>query len=249
MIFDEKLQIWHEPGTNQLATFKDNIIELGAYKHIDFKDKIVLDIGACAGSFSKLALDNGAKQVIAVEPHPTNIEVFKKNVPEAFLFEAAVVADDYKENEISFYTAPSGNLTISSTATPKRLSSREVSIVQTVKFSELLEKYKPQVVKMDIEGAEFDILKSQLPNYVEEFMAEFHIFMQKDRVWQWWFEICYVLFDTTTWRVVKRPEWPKNDRAMRKFHGLNVLTMGWKRKRPNQITSKIEKADKNLIDF
>lgn len=35
--------------------------------NFDFKDKIVLDIGSSTGGFTKLALDRGAKKVIAVE--------------------------------------------------------------------------------------------------------------------------------------------------------------------------------------
>jgi FkbM family methyltransferase len=247
MIFDEKLGVWHEPGTNQIETFKDLAIELAAYKHIDFKDKIVLDIGACAGSFSRLALEGGAKHVIAIEPHPTNIAVYKKNVPSAIIFEAAVVPDYCEDTEITFYTAPSGNLTISSTAAPGRISSRDTMTVATVKFSDLLDKYKPQVIKMDIEGAEFDILQGPLPDYVEEFTAEFHIFRRKDRILKWWNEICWEWFGPSVWRVVKKPEWADGDRCMSNFQGLNVHTMGWKRKGPNSLVEGTIKP--GLIDF
>ncbi len=39
--------------------------------NFDFKDKVVLDIGSSTGGFTELALNNGAKKVIAVE-HGTN---------------------------------------------------------------------------------------------------------------------------------------------------------------------------------
>ena len=231
MKYNDKLNVWYEEGTNQLETFKNSKIELAAYTHIDFKDKVVLDIGGCAGSFSKLAYDNGAKQIITVEPHPINLEVLKRNCPFSTIIEAAVVPEDFEGDSITFYEAKTGNLTIGSTAIPKKANTRNEIIVNVVKLQELLEKYKPQVIKMDIEGAEFDVLNGPFPNHVEEFVAEFHIFMQPDRVWKWWHDICYAWMDPIHWKVTKTPEWPNTDRAFRKYHGLNVLTMGWKRKK------------------
>jgi FkbM family methyltransferase len=231
MIFDEKYQVWHEPKSNQLETFKNSKIELDAYMHIDFKDKVVLDIGGCAGSFSKLAHDNGAKQIITVEPHPVNLGVLKKNCPFSTIIEAAIVPEEFDEETITFWEAKTGNLTIGSTAVPKQKNKRNELTVNVVKLQYLLDKYKPEVIKMDIEGAEFDILTGPFPNHVQEFVAEFHIFMQPERVWKWWYNICYEYMDPIHWKVVKAPEWPSSDRALRKFHGLNVLTMGWKRKK------------------
>jgi len=230
MKFNKEYSVYYQEGTNQLNTFKNNKGELGAYQCIDFKGKVVLDIGGCAGSFSKLAHDNGAKQIITVEPHPLNLEVLKKNCPYSTIIEAAVVPEDFIGDNISFFEAKTGCLTIGSTSIPKRLSTRNEIKVKAVKFKELLELYKPDVIKIDIEGAEFDIITEALPEYVNQFIAEFHIFMDKERLWKWWHNFCYDYFGPPEWKVIKAPEWPNSDRVMRKFHGMNVLTMAWRRK-------------------
>jgi FkbM family methyltransferase len=230
-IFNARKQIWHIPETNQLATFSSKrVMELSAYRHVDFKDKVVLDVGACAGAFSKLALDRGARRVIAVEPHPLNLSVLRRNVPAATVIAAAAVPIDYDAPEVTFYEATSGNLTIGSTTRPRREHLRNTFMTKAIKFQDLLDEYRPDVVKMDVEGAEFELLIGPLPDYVGEFVAEFHIFMDKERMWRWWHDICFCWFDPLEWHVVKKPEWPDNDRQIATFHGFNVLTMGWRRK-------------------
>lgn len=236
MDFHQKLGVWHAPDSNQLSTFGDK--ELSAYSHMDYTGKVLLDIGACAGAVSQLALKRGANRVISVEPHPVNVASLRANCPNAEIIECAVVSDSYVGDTIRFYEAKTGNLTIGSTVTPLRPGTRNNLEVPVVRFNYLLEKYRPDIIKMDVEGAEFDILTGPLPEYVTEFAAEFHIFMQPDRLWTWWHDICYNWFGPMNWNVTKRPEWANTDRVMRKFHGMNVLTMAWRRK-SSRTTSRV----------
>ena len=48
--------------------------------------------------------------------------------------------------------------------------------VPGLSFSSLLEKYKPEILKIDIEGKEYDILDSipEIPEFVEIVGIEFH---------------------------------------------------------------------------
>jgi FkbM family methyltransferase len=44
------------------------------------RDDIVLDVGACIGTWTRQALDRGARLVIAIEPTPSSVECLKRNL-------------------------------------------------------------------------------------------------------------------------------------------------------------------------
>lgn len=55
-------------GENKLVSRAGNKLAMAVYGfRYDFRDKIVLDIGASTGGFTGLALERGAKRVIAIE--------------------------------------------------------------------------------------------------------------------------------------------------------------------------------------
>jgi len=62
-----------------------------------FKDQVVLDCGAHIGAFTRLAVECGCASVLAFEPEPSNARLFRKNnilrPSTVSLVEAAVVAD------------------------------------------------------------------------------------------------------------------------------------------------------------
>ena len=154
------------------------------------------------------------------------------NVPSAIIIPKAVV-DTGGPEEIQFYSATSGHLGIGSIIPPKpgkKHLRNEPIMVKTIEFKELLELYRPEVIKMDIEGSEFDIINEPLPDYVQEFHCEFHIFFRDDRILKFWKKFCYEWFPSNEWKVILPPVWPKNDRIIKSFSGMNVTRMAWRRK-------------------
>lgn len=122
---------------------------------------IVYDIGAHMGYFTLIAAKQVGTEgcVIAFEPHPTNLRILRKhlrlnNITNVMVIEAAVAETSGKAN-FAFGTgtgtghlAPDGQLE-----------------VRTVCLDELVQQGTippPQVIKVDVEGAELQVIKGAL---------------------------------------------------------------------------------------
>jgi len=146
-----------------------------SYGMLDVKDKVVFDIGANIGAFTLWASDHGASLVIAFEPEPYNFEMLQTNVFKlkgnyAIHHIALIIGDDA---DIELWLAPSGKNPGNSSIIQRR--GRIPIKVSTGNFYYMLEQYKPEVIKMDVEGAEFDLLEHGLPDYVKQIVMEIHL--------------------------------------------------------------------------
>lgn len=169
------------------------------YSDIDVKDKVVLDLGANIGGFAKMAVDAGAKQVIAVEPCPDNFAMLQLNSPKSLNLNAAV--SEHSDPKCTFYYATSQRNSVSS-STAKRRNSSDISVeVDSYNFSALLEQYRPQVLKIDIEGKEYDLLDTidKIPDFVETVAIEFHKTSGRFK------EYPARFFDPNLWEVIEHP--------------------------------------------
>lgn len=61
--------------------------------HLDFRDKVVLDIGSCTGGFTDYALQNGAKKVIAVDVGTNQLHPSLRQNPKIELREQTDIRD------------------------------------------------------------------------------------------------------------------------------------------------------------
>lgn len=144
------------------------------------KDKVVLDLGANLGAFSKRALEAGASLVVSVEPEPENFSFLKMNTAtyktKSMLINKAVSMVD--DESITLYVN-SGNNKGLHTIMPDWLASSRPDCTQievsTISIITLLDIYRPSVLKVDIEGAENIIIEvlRNLPPYVEHIAIEF----------------------------------------------------------------------------
>jgi FkbM family methyltransferase len=121
--------------------------------------RTVLDGGAHVGAFTRYALDEGAKRVVAFEPEPSNAALFRENNPGAELVEAALVdgasgratlvlgADQRGERNTWRHALDGLSHYVDAT---ERVG------VDAVSFDEALDGV--DFVKLDVEGAEMAIL-------------------------------------------------------------------------------------------
>jgi FkbM family methyltransferase len=137
----------------------------------DVAGEVVLDIGAYLGDTPLMWLYKGARSVIAVEPVPLHYKYLERNVaglPVVCINASLAVQlpyDPTKEGLISYGLWDDVD------------DSLEMLDVPVVQLTELVEKYRPTVVKLNCEGCEHYALDhlSQLPQLgVKKISVQFH---------------------------------------------------------------------------
>ena len=143
------------------------------YGWMNMKDKVVMDIGLNIGAFTRLALDRGAKKVVAFEPEVENFELAKLNCPDenAELLNTAIISGE--EQEISLYTTKN-RVNCGNFSTQFFRGRDEVKVVAR-NFKKELHRIMPEILKIDCEGAEYDFLTEPLPEFVQEVTIEIHL--------------------------------------------------------------------------
>lgn len=147
-------------------------------------DITVLDLGAHIGGFvCWVAYNYDVGKIVAVEPFPDNFKLLKRNkqtiiMTEVVLIQAAVVSDP-KVKTVDLYVA---NKRSHGRHSIRPTRGRDAISVAAISFSDLLEMYQPTVVKIDVEGAEYEYKKqlSNLPSFVKRLSIEFHFFKPRD---------------------------------------------------------------------
>lgn len=144
-----------------------------SYRLLEVNEKdTILDVGANIGAFSKLACEQGAKLVVGYEPFPDNVKLAKKNAPKAHIVEAALISG--KEKTITFYVNVRGINHGAHSSVPTR--GREMMSVPAENFAAVLKEVRPNKIKMDCEGAEYDLLVDKpLPTFVKRIALELHL--------------------------------------------------------------------------
>jgi FkbM family methyltransferase len=143
------------------------------YDGLTFNNKIVLDVGANIGAFSVMASKSGAKKIFSFEPDKENFALLKRNkLPNMEIFKLAVVGNNDKTRK--FYLNKGINKGAHSLYIKR---GRDETKVNCIRFSKVLGKYKPQVIKIDVEGSEYELLLSlkKMPEYVKQLALELHL--------------------------------------------------------------------------
>jgi FkbM family methyltransferase len=143
---------------------------------VDYTDKVCLDLGANVGGFSKIAMDFGASKVIAVECDNRNYNMLADSFEDSEnveLIHGAV--SGLEEDTIKIYKNNSQKNHCSTSIIKKKNNQfKEYDEVPNVRFNDLVEKYSPDIVKIDIEGAEYGILEDVLAYYPDVLFIEMH---------------------------------------------------------------------------
>jgi FkbM family methyltransferase len=113
----------------------------------------VLDLGAHVGVVARWVLEKGAAHVVSVEPHPETLKYLHRNVQglPVDVWEGAVVRNQRPVVLSMTRQHASASITHNSNAT-------QHYSVRAIEFRELFENNDYDVMKMDIEGSEYEIL-------------------------------------------------------------------------------------------
>lgn len=163
---NELINIYYRPNTTDEKVITE-VLENHCYQKqkIGFliePTDVWLDLGANIGTFAILVSNLGGK-VICVEPENENIALLQKNLRtnnfNCHVIESCVVADNNDSKHINLYLCQGSYNKYRHSIIPKK--GRQSVRVACVKISDLLKMF-PTVncIKMDIEGAEIDILEN-----------------------------------------------------------------------------------------
>lgn len=158
---------------------------INEYSHLPIEGKVLLDIGGNIGAFAVRAAMEGCKKVITYEPEPGNFHLLSLNTypwAEVVIPIPAAVSSQPTGTQINLWLT--GTKTMGSCSTTE-FRGRTPIQVSTVNFDEQLKIFQPDGIKMDCEGAEWEILDCILPPCVKDVAAELH-FTKK-----YWREISY----------------------------------------------------------
>jgi len=143
---------------------------------VDYAGKVCLDLGANIGGFTKVAQDFGASKVIAVECDHRNFNKLSdsfKDTDNVECIHGAVSNSD--EDTVHIYKSSSRSKHCSVTTIDNKNSKfKEYDEVKTIRFNDLVGKYSPDIIKIDIEGAEYQIIDDVLAYHPDVLFIEFH---------------------------------------------------------------------------
>ena len=166
---DKKSGLWYRPDLGELFV----INEQKQYKGLDFKGKTVMDVGAHIGCFANLALKNNVRYVWAYEPNRESFELLEENTSdnnETTRYNCALIGGS--EETVDFYLSKR----FPSCHTHMPVRGREKTTVLAMNFWERVNFHKPDILKIDVEGGEYDfIFQNEIPDFVEQVAIELHL--------------------------------------------------------------------------
>jgi FkbM family methyltransferase len=175
--YNDDFDCYLRTGTDHLDRIKDCMKVTGP---ADIREgELVMDIGAHVGGFSLMASRLRGARVVAFECAPDTYEILKLNSDgEKILpFQQAVIGGT--DVTIDLYLSKNhlgeGSCMPSTVPTARR----DKIQVTAVNFTDTLWAYKPDVLKIDVEGAEFYYDYKVLPQNLRSICIEFHFFKDK----------------------------------------------------------------------
>lgn len=151
------------------------------------KDKVIVDVGANEGFYTlKIKQNNSSAKIISVEANPSTFQILKKNIKGNRLNDVVLInkALTSKIGKVIFEIVPEvsaiGALDIGIQKRPwlKKEKIKKI-IVNGITLEKLCKDNKItniDILKLDIEGAEMDVLKSSkyLLQNIKKIVVEYH---------------------------------------------------------------------------
>lgn len=171
----KKHQLYYRKDTSDLNMLKESWKD---YINVDCKDRVVMDCGSNIGGFISKACIDGALSVHAYEPENFNFDVLSKNVSilkEKFNTQIEIINSALVGSDVSNITFNISGAKTSACSGSIIKTRRSIPLtVKAVNFWSELDRIRPSIVKIDIEGGEYDILTQDFPDYVKEVALELH---------------------------------------------------------------------------
>lgn len=144
-------------------------------------DAIVMDCGSYIGTFAAAAVEQGAQKVYCYEAAPKNANLLRANMmrygDHVIVIEAALTSSHDIAVALTLSGFSGANSILQSKNRPKSIT------VGAINFRDTLLAIRPHVIKLDVEGAEYDLLRSlrsgDLAN-VNSLFVEFHPIDDRD---------------------------------------------------------------------
>jgi FkbM family methyltransferase len=161
-------------------TMDEYVIKESEYDKCEFtKNDIWLDAGANIGAFA-LKYHDKVKQIISYEPDVENYKNLKQNLElnniyNCKTFKLCLVENNDKTRK--FYLNKKTNKGIHSLIIKK---GRDEVMVNCANINSVVKKFNINKIKMDIEGAEYELIKSMDFTNIKEFIFEYHFKHLKD---------------------------------------------------------------------
>lgn len=198
LVEHENLKCFVRDGTADEVIFRENIVQAGLFKHLKVeKGQNWIDLGGFIGTFALLLRSHGAG-VLSVEATPENVKWLKRNLqlngyPDVYVMEAAVLSSPTSE-KVQLYLATHSNkirgdkLVLKGVSNPaantvfNRWKRAHPTIeVPAISFAQCVldaKKVLPPTtswnLKMDIEGAEVEILENDDLADFDQIYFEYH---------------------------------------------------------------------------
>jgi FkbM family methyltransferase len=148
--------LYYRENSSDMAMWKEN-----PYKHFPFeKDDVILDIGANIGDIA-LRFSDKVKEIHSYEPMKDTFKVLTKNVTKNGIKNCVPynVAVATTTGETTIYFNDKAKLSHASVTTVPVRGRKKIK-VKTLSFADEVARVKPTIIKMDIEGGEYDILEN-----------------------------------------------------------------------------------------
>jgi FkbM family methyltransferase len=140
---------------------------------------VVVDLGACVGFFTCHALDHGASKVYAVEANREHLRTLCHNVADHWI-------DHYKSPVIPIHAAIGKKDRYALNYYGENVDAPRMSLMDLVYQHQI---HHIDYLKIDIEGAEFDIFTQEnmlyLQNHVKHMSVEFHLDAFREAPYEW----------------------------------------------------------------
>jgi len=174
LLFHEKSGLYYRQETDDISIIGEQRLYRKLFEEAG-ADDVVLDIGAHIGIVTCM-LAPMVKQVVSVEPDTDNIRVLEKNVTENHFENVKIYkgAASIEGGQRTFYLNKGKGKCMHSLV-PFR--GRVPVTVDSWSVKELCDTWKPTLVKVDIEGGEYELAPviTELPDYVRAVILEIHL--------------------------------------------------------------------------
>ena len=157
--------------------FREPLNTFAIFNFVAKTKPVVLDIGGNLGYFAMVEREAGARKIIVLEPVPSTYSYLAQTLKSNAEFESMNVAISDGPDFLTLYSAEERNMTTFSKQI-LTVNLHEVSEelhAKAVTLDTIAKKEPIGMIRMDIEGYEYHILGSRLPDTIKTICVELHV--------------------------------------------------------------------------